>query len=109
YSSVKEIWIGAAPKTYRIAEKKIPKIVFVQLTPLDQVRGFSENIGHVRHVKMADIGPHHSVKLDPTRIHVGAKCPCGDRIVRFAAKIEMAYKQIADVLGPRDPTPREII
>src|SRR5215471_16149756 len=109
YSSLEEIWIGAAPKAHWIAENEIAESVLIQLPPLDQLIRFSQNIGHFDHVKMANIGAHHGMELNPARVDVGAKGPRSNWIVDLAAEVEMFGEQIPDVLRPCDATSHIIV
>src|SRR5215469_17864688 len=91
-------WVLAAEQAHHIGEREVAEIGRGRQPVLDHLIGLGHDLGHVRHVEMADIGAED--RIEPGAQWIGARIEGPDvrRVVGLAAEIEWRYEEVAPVL-----------
>src|SRR5262249_59999714 len=53
--ALEEVGVDLAPEAHGVAEHEVAEILLVDQPVLDQLVGFGDDVGHVRHVEMSDV------------------------------------------------------
>src|SRR5206468_1769248 len=89
--------ISIRPKVQRIGEYEFAEILLCDEPVLHQLISFLQHLIHIDHVKMTDVRAEQRSDACAIRISPRIERPRIDRIVRFAAEIEIAREQFANV------------
>jgi len=103
-SSFEEIRIHPAPELDWIAEEKIAQLRRPDDPIVHQLMRFNQHLAHIRHVEVTDIRPKQSLEPCSIWIHFVIETPRIYRIIGFAAEVEIARKEIANIGGLLDLT-----
>lgn len=71
--------------------------------------GLRQDLQHVRHVKVADVGAEERVELGAERIGPPVERPGIEPVVGLGAEVEAGHEAIANVLLARDPARGEVV
>src|SRR5215469_4891895 len=104
-----EMRICAAEEPRRIGKQEVAQIRITDQPVLYQLIRFPEDLGHVHHIEMPDIRTEQG--LEPRVVRIGGRAgrPRVERIVGFAAEVEIAGEKITDFFATLDLTRGEVI
>ena len=107
--ALEEVGVQGPVALQGVGEHVLPKGLVVEDAVLDELVGLGERLGEVGDVPVTDVGTHDRGHASPERRGARIERNADERIVGFAAPVEVAAEAVADVFDRVDAREREVV